>query len=93
MGRFGALAFSVPGGGVPQDLDLDTVELFARFFSVEELIANLQLLDLSVRELTILKTAVLHEIARVIAEDANLRAAVRTRAQEVFRAMRPSAST
>jgi len=93
MGRFGALAVSGPGGGVPTDLDLDTLELFTRFFTLEELIADFHLLDLSVRELTVLKIAFLHEIARQVAEDSTLRNAVRTRLEAVMDAIRPSTAT
>ena len=93
MGRYGALAVSVPGGGIPTDLDLDTLELFARFFTLEELIADFHLLDLSARELTVLKIAFLHEIARVVAEEPTLRTSVRTRIQAVMDALRPATST
>jgi hypothetical protein len=91
MGRYGALAVSVPGS--PTDLDLDTLELFARFFTLEELIADFHLLDLSVRELTVLKIAFLHEIARQLAEQPTLRDSVRTRIGEVMDALRPPTST
>ncbi len=90
MGRPAALALSLSGGGVPQDLDLDTMDLFSLFFSAEELIANFQLLDLSVRELTVLKSVLLQEIARQIAQRADVREAVRARLQRVYTTVRPA---
>jgi hypothetical protein len=92
MGMYGALAVSLAGGGIPQDLDLDTMELFTHFFSTEELISNLHFLDLSVRELTILKAALLQELARQIAQQRPLRDAVRDRCQLVYTAISASGS-
>lgn len=90
MGRHGALA-TAPG--ILQDLDVDTMELFCRFFSVEELINNFQLLDLNARELTILKVVLLQEMARHIAEQSALRNAVRDRFQTVAQVLRPPAQS
>ena len=89
MGLFGALEIST--GGAPQDVDVSTIELFSRFFTAEELI-QFQLLELSARELAILKVTVLQELARLIAERPELRIAVRARVQAVFQALgRPAA--
>lgn len=91
MGLFGALEIST--GGSPQDVDLSTIELFSRFFTQEELIQNVQLLELSARELAILKVTLLQELARLIAEGPELRRAVRARVQIVFQALgRPAAN-
>jgi hypothetical protein len=81
--RPAALALSLSGGGIPQDLDLDTMDLFSHFFSPEELISNLQLLDLTVRELTVLKSVLLQEMARQIVQQVSVRDAVRARVQGV----------
>ena len=67
---------------VPQGLDLNTVELFARFFTIEEMVNTLHLEQLSVQELTLLKGALLQELAKQLAADA-VRSAVRTRVQIV----------
>ena len=80
MGLYAALA----GGVFPQELDLETTELFSHFFSTEELITNLHFLDLTVRELTLLKASLLQELARQIAQQSNLREAVRQRCQSVY---------
>ena len=89
MGLHGALEIST--GGSPQDVDLSTIELFSRFFTPEELI-QFQLLELSARELAILKVTLLQELARLIAERQELRIAVRARVQVVFQALgRPAA--
>ncbi len=83
MGLYAALA----GAVTPQALDLDTTELFSHFFTMEELIRELHVLDLSVGELTILKAALLQELARQIAQQRSLRDAVRDRCQSVYAAM------
>ena len=88
MGMFGALSMSTTGGGIVQDLDLGTVELFSHFFSVAEMITDLQFTDLSIRELTILKGALLLEVGRQIAEGTT-RDAVRGRIREILRLLRP----
>lgn len=91
MGLHGALEIST--GGTPQDVDLSTLELFSRFFTPEELIQNVQLLELSARELAILKVTLLQELARLIAERPELRVAVRARVQVVFQTLgRPASS-
>jgi len=92
MGMYGALAVSLTGGGIPQDLDLDTVELFTHFFTTEELITNLHVLDLSVRELTVLKASLLQELARQMAQQPPLRNAVRERCQSVYATISASGS-
>jgi hypothetical protein len=84
MGLIGGL-----GGGTPQDLDLDTIELFTYFIPLEELITSYQLHDLSVREVIILKAAVLHEMGRQIVLGAALGDAVRTRFRDVWNRLRP----
>jgi hypothetical protein len=81
-------ALEVVTGGIPQDLDLNTVELFSRFFTTEELIRDFRLLELTVRELTILKATLLSELARLIAERSDLRIAVRERFLLVSEALR-----
>ena len=85
MAVYGALS----GGFIPQDLDLDTMELFLHFFSAEELINDFQLLDLSVREVTILKAIVLREMTLRLAQQATLTDPVRVRFQAVYTALRP----
>lgn len=69
--------------GVPPDLDLSTLELFTRFFTIEELITDLHFLTLSARQLTMLKAALLQELARQVATTPAVRTAVRTRVQQV----------
>jgi len=85
MAVYGALS----GGFIPQDLDLDTMELFLHFFSAEELINDFQLLDLSVREVTILKAIVLREMTLRLAQQATLTDPVRAKFQAVYTALRP----
>jgi hypothetical protein len=82
---------SVPGTDVPEDLDLDTIELLLRFFTMEELVGEYQLHDLNVRELTILKATVLQELARQIAALPALRSEVRARLRVVWNALRSGA--
>lgn len=90
MALYGALEIST--GGTPQDADLSTIELFSRFFTPEELV-QFQFLELSARELAILKVTLLQELARQIAERPELRVAVRARIQVVFQALgRPASS-
>jgi hypothetical protein len=89
MARFSALAVS-SSGGIPQDLDLDTVELFSHFFNAEELIGELRVLELSSRELTMLKAVLLQELARQIARQNTIREAVRERCRTISGIMRPS---
>jgi hypothetical protein len=84
MGMYGALAISLAGGGIPHDLDLETTELFSHFFTTEELIRDLHVLDLSVRELTLLKASLLQELARQITQQPPLRNAVRERCRSVY---------
>ena len=81
---WGALA---TGAGIPQNLDLDTMELFLRFFTVEELITDLHIHELGVRELTILKASLLQEVARQIAQQTTLKDAVKGRCRAVFSAL------
>jgi hypothetical protein len=88
MGMFGALSGSLTGAVIAQDLDLGTVELFSHFFSVTEMITDLQFADLSVKELTILKGALLLEVARQIAQR-TARDAVRGRVREIVSVLRP----
>jgi hypothetical protein len=89
MALYGGLSVSLLGGGIPQELDLDTIELFSQFFTLEELITNFRLEDLTVRELTILKAAVLQTIASQMAEAGTPRDAVRVRFQAVWSLLRP----
>ena len=89
MALYGALEIST--GGMPQDVDLSTIELFSRFFTPEELI-HFQFLELSARELAILKVTLLQELARLIAERPELRVAVRARVQVVFQTLGRPAS-
>jgi hypothetical protein len=90
--RPAALAFSLTGSGIPQDLDLDTLDLFSYFFTTEELISSFQLLDLSAREVTVLKAVLLQELARQIVQQPSVREAVRARFQGVFGHLRPAQS-
>ena len=76
-------------GTTPQDLDLETMQLLLHFFTVEELVNELQLVDLSIRELTFIKSAVLQEIATQIVGHTALRGAVRARVQLVSGLIRP----
>jgi len=92
MGMFGALSISTTGAGIAQELDLGTVELFSHFFSVAEMITDLHFADLSVRELTILKGALLLEVARQIAQGTT-RDAVRGRVREIVSLLRPQSET
>jgi hypothetical protein len=69
----------------PQGLDLNTVELFARFFSIEELITRLHIQDLDAPQLTLLKAALLQELARNVAPQSAVWTAVRERVQAVAR--------
>ena len=73
--------------GAAQELDLNTVELFNRFFSMRELI-RLHIADLSVGQLALLKVALLQELAKQINDNDRLREAVKNRVQEVAGMMR-----
>ena len=90
MARFSALAISSSGGGIPQDLDLDTIELFSHFFTAEELIGELHVFELSLRELAMLKAVLLQELARQIAQQSTVREAVRQRCRTISGIIRPS---
>jgi hypothetical protein len=69
--------------GATHDLDLNTVELFGRFFSIEEMLDDLYILTLSTRELTLLTAVLLQEVAKQISQHPALRDAVRTRVRSV----------
>jgi hypothetical protein len=84
MGLIGGLR-----GVTPQDLDLDTIELFSYFIPLEDLISTYQLHDLSVKELTILKAAVLQTMAAQITQGEPLGEAVRSRFGSVWNLLRP----
>jgi len=70
-------------GTPPQDLDLETMQLLLHFFTVDELVNELQLLDLTTRELTILKSAILQEMATQVLQHTVVKNAVRARVQSV----------
>jgi hypothetical protein len=77
----------VEDGGA--ELDLNTVELFARFFTIPEMVTSLGFLHINPRELTLLKAALLQELSRQVALQGAMRAAVR---EAVINALpRPSA--
>lgn len=68
--------------GAAQELDLNTVELFNRFFSMRELI-QLHIADLSVGQLALLKAALLQELAKQIDDNDGLREAVKNQVKRV----------
>jgi hypothetical protein len=88
MGLIGGL-----GGVTPQDLDLDTIELFSYFIPLETLISTYRLEDLSVKELTILKAAVLHTMAAQITQGEAMNEAVKTRFHNVWGLLRQQPGT
>jgi hypothetical protein len=75
-------------GMTPEDLNLETMQLLLHFFSVEELIDDLKLVDLSIRELTILKATLLQEMAAQVARQSGVRDAVRARVLRISKRMR-----
>ncbi len=85
MGIMGGLS----GENIQQELDMNTVDLFLHFFTIEELVNELHFLDLGVKELILLKAALLQEVGRLIGQEAVLRTAVRGRVQDVLAVLRP----
>jgi hypothetical protein len=89
MGLIGGLE---GGGSAEQYLDLKAVELLAHFFTVTEMVNSLHLLDLSAQQQTLLKAALLQEVAKQIAALPAVRTAVRQRVQEAADALRAQSS-
>jgi hypothetical protein len=85
MGLIGGLE---SGGAAPQDLDLRAVELLAYFFTVTEMIENLHLTDLNAQQQTLLKAALLQEVAAQLAALPAVRTAVRDKVQAVSNTIR-----
>jgi hypothetical protein len=79
----------------PQDLDLNTLELFTAFFSLDEVVTVLQLLGRTAQELAVLKVALLHELARQIAQQQppTIHDAVKARVQQVANLLPPPSTS
>jgi hypothetical protein len=87
MGIMGGLS----GENILQDLDMNTVDLFLHFFTIEQLVNDLHVLDLNVRELILLKAAVLQEVSLMLRQETE-RTRVQRRVRDVVRVLRPETS-
>jgi hypothetical protein len=76
-------------GTTPEELNLETMQLLLHFFTVEELVNDLHVLDLSARELTVVRATILQEMAGQLRQQAFVRDAVKSRVQTIFTVMRP----
>jgi hypothetical protein len=85
MGLWGGLE---GGGNVEQFLDLNAVELLAHFFSTVEMVNDLHLLEFNAQQQTLLKAALLQEVAKQVAGLPALRTAVRNQVQATADAFR-----